>query len=110
VDEERSHATDGITAWCRRPDPIRVVRFVVLLGGSPREKMSREEQPMVKHVSAVIVVSEKADAVAAFYRDKLGIPLQDEQHGGGGEVLHYGCNLARIAAPATRTTLPGTRR
>jgi catechol 2,3-dioxygenase-like lactoylglutathione lyase family enzyme len=58
--------------------------------------MSREERPMVKHVSAVIVVSENAGAVAAFYRDKLGIPLQDEQHAGGGEVLHYGCNLAGL--------------
>jgi len=51
---------------------------------------------MVKHVSAVIVVSRQAAALAAFYRDRLGIPLQDEQHGGGGEVLHYGCTLGGL--------------
>jgi catechol 2,3-dioxygenase-like lactoylglutathione lyase family enzyme len=51
---------------------------------------------MVKHVSAVIVVSHQAPAVAAFYRDKLGIPLEDEQHGGGGEALHYGCTLGGL--------------
>jgi len=51
---------------------------------------------MVKHVSAVIVVSNQAPVVAAFYRDKLGIPLEDEQHEGGGEVMHYGCSLAGL--------------
>jgi catechol 2,3-dioxygenase-like lactoylglutathione lyase family enzyme len=51
---------------------------------------------MVKHVSAVIVVSNQAPVVASFYRDKLGIPLEDEQHAGGGEALHYGCDLAGI--------------
>ena len=51
---------------------------------------------MVKHISAVIVVSKRAPAVAAFYRDKLGIPLEDEQHGGGGEALHYGCTLGEL--------------
>ena len=48
---------------------------------------------MVRHVSALIVVSRQAPAVASFYRDKLGIPLEDEQHAGGGEALHYGCTL-----------------
>ena len=51
---------------------------------------------MVKHVSALIVVSKQAPVVAAFYRDKLGIPLENEQHEGGGEALHYGCNLAGL--------------
>jgi hypothetical protein len=51
---------------------------------------------MVKHISAVIVVSNQAPVVAAFYRDRLGIPLEDEQHGGGGEVLHYGCTLGGL--------------
>jgi catechol 2,3-dioxygenase-like lactoylglutathione lyase family enzyme len=51
---------------------------------------------MVKHVSAVIVVTKQAPALAAFYRDTLGIPLEDEQHAGGGEVLHYGCSLGGL--------------
>ena len=51
---------------------------------------------MVRSVSAVIVVSNQAPAVAAFYREKLGIPLEDEQHEGGGEVLHYGCTLSGL--------------
>ena len=51
---------------------------------------------MVKHVSAVIVVSKRAPVVAAFYRDKLGIPLEHEQHAGGGETLHYGCTLGGL--------------
>ena len=51
---------------------------------------------MVRYVSAVIVVSNQAPAVAAFYREKLGIPLEDEQHEGGGEILHYGCTLAGL--------------
>jgi len=51
---------------------------------------------MVKHVSAVIVVSSQAPVVAAFYRDKLGIPLEKEQHSGGGEALHYGCDLGGL--------------
>ena len=51
---------------------------------------------MVEHISAVIVVSNQAPAVAAFYRDKLGIPLEGEQHAGGGEALHYGCTLGGL--------------
>lgn len=51
---------------------------------------------MVKHVSALIVVSRQAPVVAAFYRDTLGIPLEDEQHAGGGEALHYGCTLGEL--------------
>jgi catechol 2,3-dioxygenase-like lactoylglutathione lyase family enzyme len=50
----------------------------------------------VKHISAVLVVSNQAPVVAAFYRDKLGIPLEDERHSGGGEVLHYGCTLGGL--------------
>jgi catechol 2,3-dioxygenase-like lactoylglutathione lyase family enzyme len=51
---------------------------------------------VVNHVSAVIIVSNQAPIVAEFYRDTLGIPLDDEQHAGGGEALHYGCSLAGL--------------
>lgn len=49
---------------------------------------------MVKHLSAFILVSRQAPALAAFYRDALGIPLVDEQH--GREALHYGCTLGEL--------------
>jgi len=51
---------------------------------------------MVEHVSALIVVSRQASVVARFYRDRLGIPLEDEQHAGGGEALHYGCTFGGL--------------
>jgi len=49
---------------------------------------------MVKHLSALILVSRQAPALAAFYRDALGVPLVDEQH--GREALHYGCTLGGL--------------
>jgi catechol 2,3-dioxygenase-like lactoylglutathione lyase family enzyme len=51
---------------------------------------------MVKHLSAVILVSERAPALAAFYREVLGVPLVGEQHAGGGEALHFGCTLGGL--------------
>ena len=51
---------------------------------------------MVEHVAAVIVVSEQAEVVARFYRDTLGVPLEDEQHEGGGEALHFACTLGDL--------------
>ena len=51
---------------------------------------------MVKRVSANIIVTRDAPRLAAFYREKLGIPLEDERHGGGGAALHFGCSLGGI--------------
>jgi catechol 2,3-dioxygenase-like lactoylglutathione lyase family enzyme len=45
----------------------------------------------VNFLNAVLVVSDDAPRLAAWYRRVLGLPLQDEQHGGGGEALHFGC-------------------
>ncbi|MGZ4681180.1 MAG: VOC family protein [Acidimicrobiales bacterium] len=47
----------------------------------------------VDFLNAVLIVSDDAPALAGWYRDVLGIPLQDEQHAGGGEGLHFGCSL-----------------
>jgi len=51
---------------------------------------------MIDRVSANIIVTKDAPRLAAFYREKLGIPLQEERHGGGGEALHFGCFLEGI--------------
>ena len=51
---------------------------------------------MVEHVAAVIVVSDQAEVVARFYMESLGLPLEDEQHGGGGEALHFACTLGGL--------------
>jgi catechol 2,3-dioxygenase-like lactoylglutathione lyase family enzyme len=45
----------------------------------------------VNSVSAVLLVTDDAPRLAAWYRRVLGLPLEDEQHGGGGEAAHFGC-------------------
>jgi catechol 2,3-dioxygenase-like lactoylglutathione lyase family enzyme len=47
----------------------------------------------VNFLSAVLIVSENAPKLAAWYREVLGLPLEDEQHEGGGGAVHFGCNL-----------------
>jgi catechol 2,3-dioxygenase-like lactoylglutathione lyase family enzyme len=47
----------------------------------------------VNHLNAVIVVTDDVARLADWYRRVLGLPLEDEQHGGGGEALHAGCYL-----------------
>lgn len=44
--------------------------------------------------SAILIVSKNAPRLATFYRDVLGIPLEDEQH--GDTELHYGCTIGDI--------------
>ncbi len=48
----------------------------------------------VEFISAVLLVSDDAPGLAAFYRDVLGFPLEDEVH--GGSDLHYGCELGDV--------------
>jgi catechol 2,3-dioxygenase-like lactoylglutathione lyase family enzyme len=47
----------------------------------------------VDAVSAVLVVSDDAPRLAEWYRRVLGLRLEDEEHGGGGEARHFGCFL-----------------
>lgn len=42
-------------------------------------------------VSAILLISPNAKSLAAFYRDGLGLPLEDEVH--EGVPLHYACEL-----------------
>jgi predicted enzyme related to lactoylglutathione lyase len=48
----------------------------------------------IEFLSAVLIVSEDPARLAAFYREVVGVPLQDEQH--GGSKAHYGCNLGDV--------------
>src|SRR5690606_23231523 len=45
---------------------------------------------MVKQINAVLIDSPQGPQLFEFYRDRLGIPLQEERHG---SELHWGCFL-----------------
>ncbi|MGZ3723820.1 MAG: VOC family protein [Bdellovibrionales bacterium] len=62
-----------------------------------------------KFFSAVLIYTENLEQMASFYRDILGIPLEEEKH--GNVAAHYGCELGDLhfaihAASAGNT--PGT--
>jgi predicted enzyme related to lactoylglutathione lyase len=48
----------------------------------------------VEFMSAVLIVSEDPARLASFYRDVVGIPLEDERH--GASLPHYGCTLGEM--------------
>lgn len=48
----------------------------------------------VEFLCAVLLVSRNHHRLARWYRDVLGVPLEDEQH--GGSEKHYGCELGDI--------------
>lgn len=52
-------------------------------------------------LSAILLVSEDPKRLYNFYRDKLGVPLTEEQH--DDEPLHYGCELGDIHFAIHRT-------
>jgi catechol-2,3-dioxygenase len=45
-------------------------------------------------LSAVLLASRQPDRLAVFYRDVLGLPLHEEQHGSGS--VHWGCELGDV--------------
>ena len=45
-------------------------------------------------LSAVLLVSREPERLAIFYRDVLGIPLEEEQH--DETIKHYGCELGDL--------------
>lgn len=49
---------------------------------------------MIDGVSAILLISPDAAALCRFYRDTLGLPLQDEVH--EGVPLHYACDLGGV--------------
>lgn len=48
----------------------------------------------IEFLSAVLVVSKDAEKLCRFYRDVLGVPLENEEH--GGSAKHYGCELGDV--------------
>lgn len=47
----------------------------------------------VTRIDAVLLDSSRAEDLVRFYRDRLGIPLEEERHGG---EPHWGCMLAGV--------------
>lgn len=48
----------------------------------------------IEFLSAVILVSENAERLSNFYKNVVGLPLQDEVHGETNK--HYGCELGDL--------------
>lgn len=48
----------------------------------------------IEYLSAVLIYSGQPAQLAKFYRDDLGFPLTDEQH--GETEPHYGCELGDV--------------
>jgi predicted enzyme related to lactoylglutathione lyase len=48
----------------------------------------------IEFLSAVLLVSEQAPALVAFYRDVLGVPLEEEH--GDGDKRHWACALGDL--------------
>lgn len=48
----------------------------------------------IEFLSSVLLVSKDPERLATFYREVIGLPLQDEQH--GETEKHYGCELGDI--------------
>lgn len=49
---------------------------------------------MITGVSAILLISPNAKALAQFYKDGLGLPLEEEVH--EGVPLHYACELGGV--------------
>jgi catechol 2,3-dioxygenase-like lactoylglutathione lyase family enzyme len=48
----------------------------------------------IEFLSAVLLVSKEPKSLADFYRDVVGLPLEDEEH--GETEKHYGCELGDL--------------
>ena len=55
---------------------------------------SIESAALVRSVSALLLISADATGLARFYRDVLGLALQEEVH--DGVPLHYACDLGDV--------------
>ena len=49
---------------------------------------------MIERVTAILLISPDARALADFYRNALELPLEDEEH--PGIPLHYGCDVSGV--------------
>src|SRR5688572_27982937 len=57
-------------------------------------RTSRTSLFMIREMKSVVLVSDTPDVTAAFYRDVLGLPLEEEQH--RGTLRHYARQLQSI--------------
>jgi len=48
----------------------------------------------IEFLSAILIYSRNPERLAEFYRDVLGVPLEEEKHGTG--PVHYGCELGDV--------------
>ena len=48
----------------------------------------------IKSVCGVVVTTDKLDEMLRFYRDALGVPLEEEEH--GDLDVHYGANFGNL--------------
>jgi catechol 2,3-dioxygenase-like lactoylglutathione lyase family enzyme len=49
---------------------------------------------LIDRVAAILLISPDSRALAEFYRNTLGLPLEDEEH--PGIPLHYGCDVGGV--------------
>lgn len=49
---------------------------------------------LIDRVTAILLISPDPGALADFYRNTLGLPLEDEEH--PGVPLHYGCDVGGV--------------
>jgi len=49
---------------------------------------------LIDRVAAILLISPDPRALADFYRNTLGLPLEDEEH--PGVPLHYGCDVGGV--------------
>ena len=50
--------------------------------------------PRPEFCCAILLISKNPRRLADFYRDVLGVPLEDEQH--DGSEVHYGCEIGDL--------------
>ncbi len=48
----------------------------------------------IEFLSAVLLISKNPERLAAFYKDVVGIPIEEEQH--GESKKHFGCELGDL--------------
>jgi catechol 2,3-dioxygenase-like lactoylglutathione lyase family enzyme len=49
---------------------------------------------LIERVTAILLISRDARALANFYRNALELPLEDEEH--PGVPLHFGCDVGGV--------------
>ena len=69
-------------------------RLVALSVASDAVCSAKEGGFLIDRVAAILLISADPKALADFYRNTLGLPLEDEEH--PGVPLHYGCDVGGV--------------